>query len=56
MVSQVGGPPFDTNYSLKTVQFDVASIDFTKKAVLVVQNKEEKTTYKYDIDFKKYVR
>lgn len=44
------------DYSIKTVQFDVASIDFTKKAVLVVQNKEEKTTYKYDIDFKKYVR
>jgi hypothetical protein len=48
--------PINSDYSLKSTKFAVSSIDFTKKAVLVVQHKEDKTIFKYDIDFKNHVR
>jgi hypothetical protein len=42
--------------SLKSIKFSVKDIDFAKKAVLVVQHKEDESTYVFDVDFKKYVR
>ncbi len=45
-----------TDRSLKQVSFDVKSIDFTKKANLIVENKNNNTSFVYSVDFKKYIQ
>ncbi len=46
----------NSDNSLKSISFPVNAIDFNKKATLIVQHKEEKSIYKYDVDFSKYLR